>query len=99
MAKDFLKRSQYKQMVGRAGRAGIDTVGESILVLQDKDRNMVRAVKDSFILFMNIGRICRQVGNEEAELAVNFIIWGFVSPGEIAGVFPNGKLLQQPDAR
>ncbi|XP_053107515.1 helicase POLQ-like [Hemicordylus capensis] len=42
VATEFMKKNQYKQMIGRAGRAGIDSAGESILIVQEKDKQLVR---------------------------------------------------------
>ncbi|NXU53070.1 HELQ Helicase, partial [Turnix velox] len=47
VANDFLKKNQYKQMIGRAGRAGIDTAGESILIVQEKDKHLVQNLVNS----------------------------------------------------
>ncbi|NWS12219.1 HELQ Helicase, partial [Pachyramphus minor] len=47
VANDFLKKNQYKQMIGRAGRAGIDDAGESILIVQEKDKHLVQDLVNS----------------------------------------------------
>ncbi|NXF09897.1 HELQ Helicase, partial [Smithornis capensis] len=47
VANDFLKKNQYKQMIGRAGRAGIDSAGESILIVQEKDKHLVQDLFNS----------------------------------------------------
>ncbi|XP_019408288.1 PREDICTED: helicase POLQ-like isoform X3 [Crocodylus porosus] len=47
VATEFLKKNQYKQMIGRAGRAGIDSAGESILIVQEKDKHLVQDLINS----------------------------------------------------
>ena len=38
----MLTKASYKQMVGRAGRAGFDTAGESFLLVPERDKAKVR---------------------------------------------------------
>lgn len=47
MGKTKITRARYQQMIGRAGRAGFDTHGESIVIVKQQD---VRFVQSDILL-------------------------------------------------
>lgn len=47
VGREFLTQSRYKQMIGRAGRAGFDVQGESFLIVSRKDKERVHELIES----------------------------------------------------
>ncbi|VVC28997.1 Hypothetical protein CINCED_3A019032 [Cinara cedri] len=42
VGRDFMKRSTYRQMVGRAGRAGLTENGDSVILCQENDKTKIK---------------------------------------------------------
>ncbi|XP_015377431.1 PREDICTED: helicase POLQ-like [Diuraphis noxia] len=47
VGRDFMKQSTYRQMVGRAGRAGLTESGDSILLFQENDKEKIKVLLES----------------------------------------------------
>lgn len=47
VGREFLTQSRYKQMIGRAGRAGFDVQGESFLIVARKDKELAYELIES----------------------------------------------------
>ncbi|KAJ8260914.1 hypothetical protein COCON_G00166370 [Conger conger] len=98
VATDFLKRSQYKQMVGRAGRAGIDTSGESILILQEKDKLMAEKLVSAPMEKCN-SNLLHDNGRGIQSLILSLIGLSITTTTEEVGEFMSATLLGVQEAR
>ena len=73
----------YKQMVGRAGRKGVDTLGESILMCKPSDRSKVAALLQSAPkpVASCLGRRSKEAGQPDGLLAVKRAVLEAVANG------------------
>uniref|UniRef100_A0A2S2R232 Helicase POLQ-like n=1 Tax=Sipha flava TaxID=143950 RepID=A0A2S2R232_9HEMI len=47
VGRDFMKQSTYRQMVGRAGRAGLTESGDSVLLCQENDKEKIKILLEN----------------------------------------------------
>ncbi|XP_046395540.1 helicase POLQ-like [Ischnura elegans] len=74
----LINLSRYKQMIGRAGRAGFDSHGESILICQSNDREKVKEVLKSKMDEANSG-LCESDGKAAENLVLSAIGLGLAN--------------------
>ena len=85
MGRNLLTHGQYKQMVGRAGRAGLDTFGESFLMLKDspKVQNIAQEVVAATVEHC-ISSLHNSEGRGLPNLILNCLHLGLVTtPGQV----------------
>lgn len=76
VAKDFISSSQYRQMIGRAGRAGLcNKPGESILIIKDTDFFKIPS------LFVTPSLECISSINAHAEQGISRIFLSLIHLG------------------
>ncbi|CAH1392758.1 unnamed protein product [Nezara viridula] len=69
VGKSFITLSQYRQMIGRAGRAGLESSGESFLICQPSDTEKV-----GHLLSSKMERCCSQLQNNDFSCFVMSLI-------------------------
>ncbi|XP_043192767.1 helicase POLQ-like [Amphibalanus amphitrite] len=93
----FLSRGRYKQMVGRAGRAGIDDSGESILIVSPRDAKLVGQLLTA-PMERCVSTLLEQDGHGLRRLLLSAVALGLAdSPAALVGLLGRTLLAKQAE--